>query len=561
MEGGRRPGLLRERAAHERRNWVRLNYDCNDRCRFCLDADNHDGSQRSRAEVGADILAGRRRGATRLILSGGEPTIHPDFVDFVRLGIRAGYQTVQTISNGRMFAYEEFLRRSLDAGLGEITLSIHGPNARIHDALVGNKGAFAQTTAGLRAALAVPGLVVNVDVVANRANIAHLPAMLDLFYDWGVREFDILHIVPFGRAYDDGRGRLFYDLDAARPHLARALEFAERPDVQVWFNRFPPAYLEGHEHLIQDPHKLTDEVRGRLTEFTALLGEGVDFDCRVEARCRLCHMAEFCDQLYRLRALLAAGVAEVRISVPAVHPGRDAEPERGDPASSRRPAAVATRAGRPWRFARAGLLAACDRVVVRGDHLGAVSEFLSGLAVEQKIELELRDYRGMAAAVADGVRIARLVAVSAAQVADLLAVRSSAEVVVVLNRDTMAWLEANQPLDARIVLRQPTYARASQAATGDVPLADLARLGPVPVEGLPACMVENPRPRRDYIDLDLVDGGGTVDIFAFTERYIAEYFHVKSLRCRQCVDAASCDGLHVNYVRAHGFAGIRPIGE
>ena len=48
-----------EHAAHEVRNWVRLTFDCNDRCVFCLDADTHDGRIRGRAEVKAQIVAAR----------------------------------------------------------------------------------------------------------------------------------------------------------------------------------------------------------------------------------------------------------------------------------------------------------------------------------------------------------------------------------------------------------------------------------------------------------------------------------------------------------------------
>src|SRR5688572_24016583 len=72
--------VTEEDAAHQKRNWVRLTFDCNDRCVFCLDAHTHDGTIRSREEVKAQILDGRRKGADRLILSGGEPTIHPDYV-------------------------------------------------------------------------------------------------------------------------------------------------------------------------------------------------------------------------------------------------------------------------------------------------------------------------------------------------------------------------------------------------------------------------------------------------------------------------------------------------
>ena len=118
---------------------------------------------RDREEVRQQILDGRRNGATRLILSGGEPTMHPSYIDFIQLGRLAGYQKIQTVTNGRMFSVPGVPRRCLDAGLCEITFSVHGPNAKIHDALVGTKGAFEQEIRGLRAALADGRPIVNVD--------------------------------------------------------------------------------------------------------------------------------------------------------------------------------------------------------------------------------------------------------------------------------------------------------------------------------------------------------------------------------------------------------------
>ncbi|HGG57237.1 MAG TPA: radical SAM protein, partial [Nannocystis exedens] len=189
---------IHEEAAHQKRNWVRLTFDCNDHCVFCLDSHTHDGTNRAKSEVKAQILDGRRKGAERLILSGGEPTIHPNFIDFVRLGRLAGYAKVQTVTNGRMFAYGDFLKRSIDAGLGEITFSIHGPNARIHDALVGTKGAFEEEVRGLQNALDDGRVIINIDVCVNRANVRQLPELLRKFIAMGVREYDLLHVIPFG---------------------------------------------------------------------------------------------------------------------------------------------------------------------------------------------------------------------------------------------------------------------------------------------------------------------------------------------------------------------------
>ena len=106
--------LAHEDAAHEKRNWVRLSYDCNNHCTFCLDSNAHDGTMRDNMDIKVQIIEGRKKGAERLILSGGEPTMHPNFLDFVKLGKRAGYPKVQTVTNGRMFKYPDFLDTAAD---------------------------------------------------------------------------------------------------------------------------------------------------------------------------------------------------------------------------------------------------------------------------------------------------------------------------------------------------------------------------------------------------------------------------------------------------------------
>ena len=322
-----------EHAAHEVRNWVRLTFDCNDRCVFCLDADTHDGRIRGRAEVKAQILDGLPQGRRAADPLRGRADDHPDFVDFVRLGHAAGYRKVQTVTNGRMFAYREFLTRAIDAGLGEITFSIHGPDAKIHDALVGVKGAFDEEIAGLRHALDDGRVIVNIDVCVNRANVKHLPEMLRRFTAMGVREFDLLQVIPFGRAYREGKDTLFYDLEQARPYLLEAFAFARQPDMHVWLNRFPVEHLEGFEELIQDPYKLGDEVRGRKEEYARWLDEGVPLSCREPDRCRHCYVRRLCDHLDGVRDATVRNLFDV-VRIDTGWEARLPETFGGDPASA-----------------------------------------------------------------------------------------------------------------------------------------------------------------------------------------------------------------------------------
>jgi MoaA/NifB/PqqE/SkfB family radical SAM enzyme len=572
-----------EDAAHEKRNWVRLTFDCNDHCVFCLDALAHDGTVRDSGEVRRQILDGRRKGATRLILSGGEPTIHPNFADFIRLGALAGYRKIQTVTNGRLFAYPGFLRRCIDAGLGEITFSLHGPNARIHDALVGTPGAFEEEMAGLTAALADGRPIVNVDIVVNRANVKHLAEMLRMLTGMGVREFDLLQVVPFGRAFTDGRNTLFYDLAEMRPHILEALAYSKRPDVHLWMNRFPPEHLEGYEHLIQDPYKLNDEVRGRKEEFARLLERGLWLDCREPERCKHCYLQRLCDALEgELSREQERNFEIVRVDTeweaeqPAVY--------GGDPASARRaqdrpavtqgykrrlPMAMVPRPGTTLDEL-VGESRATTLHVVAPDIAGAAPA-IARFPRLRRLELRLDDYSGLKRALDDGVAgagplagrtLVRVEAKAAAATGALLGIEASFEVCVDLSQETVAWLSALNAVPARLALRQPTYERSTESAKHDLDLRPFFASLPaeLPVEGVPACILgRSPRVRPPTLDTAMRGPGGRLEIFRYTRRHILSGYRTKSLRCGTCRENARCDGVHINYARAHGYGALQPL--
>jgi MoaA/NifB/PqqE/SkfB family radical SAM enzyme len=556
-----------EEAAHDRRNWVRLTFDCNDHCVFCLDADAHDGTIRSNEDVKRQILDGRRVGATRLILSGGEPTIHPKYVEFIRLGALAGYPKIQTVTNGRMFAYDDFLRRCLDAGLSEITFSLHGPNARVHDALVGTKGAFDEEMRGLKNALAhreATGLpIVNVDVVVNRANVRHLAEMLSMLLDLGVGEFDLLQVVPFGRAFRDGRDTLFYDLEEARPHIQAALAYSKRPDVHLWMNRFPPQHLEGFEHLIQDPYKLNDEVRGRKEEFARWIDTGEPLDCRDPERCRYCYLEKLCDSLVQSMDRVASGAFEI-VRVDTEAEAHAPSSFGGDPATARKRLPLAGNGAPTERRSSSEILAASGArtLHVVAPNVARAMEAASRFPSLTDLELRLDDWSGLETV---DRRVTRVEVRTAEAAQGLLAVAGSFEVVLDLTKDTAPWLLSLDEASARLALRQPTYERASDAREQDVDLRVFFasfRHAAVPVEGVPACILgREPRRRPPMMDLAAADPGGRLEIFRWTRRYVEEGYLTRSLRCSSCVHASRCEGVHVNFVRAHGYAPLQPVTD
>jgi hypothetical protein len=399
--------------------------------------------------------------------------------------------------------------------------------------------------------------------------------MLRTFYDKGVREFDLLQVVPFGRAFTEGRDTLFYDLEAMQPYLREALEFSRRPDVHVWMNRFPPKHLEGFEHLIQDPYKLNDEVRGRKEEFARLLDEGEALDCREPSRCRYCYLEQLCDTLDAVRATVAAQRFEV-VRVDTAWEAQQAPVFGGDPASARR-ARADGRIGLPLAAGPeprttptpAELVAAAGATTLRlvAPDLASARAALPGFATPTELELELHDPAGLAAALApdgslEGRRLTRVLAHRSDDARALLALPFDFEVQVALHAETAAWLRTLAEAPARLSLVLPTYERLTESQTNDVDLRaffeDFAH--PVPVEGVPACVLGRaPRAERPLLDTAMMDANGRLEIFRYTQRYILAHYRTKSLRCAPCVHAASCTGMHINYVRAHGYDLMQPV--
>ena len=69
--------------------------------------------------------------------SGGEPTVHPQFVEILAMAREMGFDHIQVATNGTRFAHQDFAKRCEDAGLHTLYLQFDGMTDEVYLALRG----------------------------------------------------------------------------------------------------------------------------------------------------------------------------------------------------------------------------------------------------------------------------------------------------------------------------------------------------------------------------------------------------------------------------------------
>jgi MoaA/NifB/PqqE/SkfB family radical SAM enzyme len=248
---------------------------CNIGCVFC--SNPVEGFRETTEKYGYDALkqklAEYKSGLPRFLkfdevrdffnLTGGEPTLHPEFLKVLAL-IRAEFPSnlIRLLSNGRMFAYEDFARRTL--GIGqlpfEVAVPMFGHDARSHEAISRAPGSFSQTTAGLRhlERHRRPGQLVEIRIIVTRLQCRRLGELLDFL----LAEFGWVDRLVF--LYEEMEGFAEHYKDVLKmPMPEAAAEIARHAGV---LDRFKDARLY-HFSLCTVPTRLWPRVWNTLAPF------------------------------------------------------------------------------------------------------------------------------------------------------------------------------------------------------------------------------------------------------------------------------------------------------
>ncbi len=246
---------------------MKVGFACNNRCLFCAQGHKREGCAHVPFEEMLERLKKGRETSDELVLTGGEPTIHPRLLDVIREAKALGYRQIQVQTNGRRLGYGNFVDELVRAGATEFSPALHGSTAQMHDSLTRAPGSFRQTVAGIRN-LRARKLPIVTNSVVVRANVPQVPALVELLARLGVDQAQLAFVHPVGTAlelFDEVVPRLS---DVVEP-IREARSIAKSHGLVLVTEAVPLCFLRGMEELA---------VEDRIPKTTVIDLDGQPFD-------------------------------------------------------------------------------------------------------------------------------------------------------------------------------------------------------------------------------------------------------------------------------------------
>lgn len=176
--------------------WL-LSEKCNLKCEFCSSAVYTERQQRlppervrdlAREIVDLEIFS--------VILSGGEPLMHPQVFEVMRTLSEGGVQVLLP-TNGT-FVTDTVISNLRKSGVGAVQVSIDGKE-KTHDRLRGVRGAYRKALEALKS-LVDAKLPSGASTTVSLQNITEIPDIAHTVADLGVRTYSIRACMPCGKA-------------------------------------------------------------------------------------------------------------------------------------------------------------------------------------------------------------------------------------------------------------------------------------------------------------------------------------------------------------------------
>lgn len=212
-----------------------VTYECQCDCAHCSAYSYRRKVREAKSQLTLEEMKGAIQdaislGSTCIILSGGEPLLHKDICELIRVVLR--HEAIVIMFTNGEYLDEALVQALKEAGLFGVFVSLDYPDAKRHDANRRREGLYEKAVKGLRICQEA-GILTGVSTFATREKIAsgELDEMVELAKSLGVLELFVFDIIATGKLRD-------YRDDMLGPAEASTLrEFRQRYNFKSSYPR------------------------------------------------------------------------------------------------------------------------------------------------------------------------------------------------------------------------------------------------------------------------------------------------------------------------------------
>lgn len=231
-----------------------ISYHCFDNCLFCSLGDQikkFKGDFVSCDDIKRKLIEFCCRGFNHITFTGGEPTLHPDFIEILQFTKQLGYRTFMG-SIGSLFASRRFCQKTLPY-IDEICFSLHGHNAKLHNFHTQNKTSFGRLRKALKnieeTSEDIDGFI---NIVVTKYNFDFLEKIINSVSCYSrIKQILISNLAPEGNGLHNFE-ELAVPIKKMKEKIDKIVNLTQKQSKIVRFFGLPLCALKNYENFSND---------------------------------------------------------------------------------------------------------------------------------------------------------------------------------------------------------------------------------------------------------------------------------------------------------------------
>ncbi len=241
---------------------IKLTYKCNNHCLLCCQDDKikNDKSTIVVSNIIAHIksMTFNEICNTKVVLTGGEPTLHPDILRIIEIFKNKGFAAIQLQTNLTLKTLLINVNDLVKAGITSFGVSLHGCNREMHENFTGTKESFVNTFNNLvkLSKLRIPVVLNCVISKYNLNSLSEIVAFVAKNHLADSIQFAFIHIT--GRA--EQHHELVPTISSAAKEVQNAITLGNQLGIVVKSEAIPFCMMRGFERNIAELEQLNNII-------------------------------------------------------------------------------------------------------------------------------------------------------------------------------------------------------------------------------------------------------------------------------------------------------------